>query len=47
VTLFKALKAADELKMAGIGITLIDAYSVKPLANRCDKAARKKPTIPS
>lgn len=31
VTLNEALKAADELKNEGIGITVIDAYSVKPL----------------
>lgn len=31
VTLYEALKAADALKGAGIGITVIDAYSVKPL----------------
>lgn len=32
VTLHEALKAADALKAEGIGVTLIDAYSVKPLA---------------
>lgn len=32
ITLFEALKAADQLKGDGIGITVIDAYSVKPLA---------------
>jgi transketolase len=32
VTLFEALKAADALAKEGIGITVIDAYSVKPLA---------------
>ena len=42
VTLFEALKAADELKNAGIGITLIDAYSVKPLAKDVIKAAAQK-----
>jgi transketolase len=31
VTLHEALKAADVLKSEGIGITVIDAYSVKPL----------------
>lgn len=31
VTLSEALKAADSLKNEGIGITVIDAYSVKPL----------------
>jgi transketolase len=31
VTLSEALKAADALKNEGIGITVIDAYSIKPL----------------
>ena len=31
ITLFEALKAADALKAEGIGITVIDAYSIKPL----------------
>ncbi len=31
VTLYEALKAADALKNEGIGITVIDAYSIKPL----------------
>ena len=31
-TLYEALKAADALKNEGIGITVIDLYSVKPLA---------------
>src|ERR1035438_9567248 len=31
VTLYEALKAADALKAEGIGITVIDAYSIKPL----------------
>ena len=31
VTLFEALKAADQLKADGINITVIDAYSIKPL----------------
>src|SRR5271169_876985 len=31
VTLFEALKAADALKNEGIGVTVIDAYSIKPL----------------
>jgi Transketolase len=31
VTLYEALKAADALKNEGISITVIDAYSVKPL----------------
>jgi transketolase len=32
VTLHEALKAADRLAQEGIGITVIDAYSIKPLA---------------
>jgi transketolase len=32
VTLYEALKAADALKNEGIGITVIDAYSIKPLS---------------
>ena len=31
VTLYEALKAADALKNEGISITVIDAYSIKPL----------------
>jgi transketolase len=31
VTLFEALKAADALKGEGITVTVIDAYSIKPL----------------
>jgi len=42
VTLFEALKAADTLKGEGIGITVIDAYSVKPLAKDVIKAAAQK-----
>jgi len=42
VTLFEALKAADTLKNEGIGITLIDAYSIKPLARDIIKAAAQK-----
>ena len=42
VTLYEALKAADALKVNGIGITVIDAYSVKPLAKDVIKAAAKK-----
>jgi transketolase len=34
VTLFEALKAADILKNEGIGITVIDAYSIKPLGKK-------------
>jgi transketolase len=42
VTLFEALKAADALKAEGIGITVIDAYSIKPLAKEVIKAAAQK-----
>ncbi len=42
VTLFEALKAADTLKNEGIGITVIDAYSIKPLAKDVILAAAKK-----
>ena len=31
VTLHEALRAADELSKEGVGISVIDAYSVKPL----------------
>jgi transketolase len=42
VTLFEALKAADTLKAEGIGITVIDAYSVKPLAKDVIRSAAQK-----
>jgi len=42
VTLFEALKAADELKNAGVGVTVIDAYSVKPLAREVILQAAQK-----
>ena len=42
VTLYEALKAADALKSEGIGITVIDAYSIKPLAKDVIEAAAKK-----
>jgi transketolase len=42
VTLFEALKAADELAGANISITVIDAYSVKPLARDVIAAAASK-----
>lgn len=42
VTLHEALKAADTLKNEGIGITVIDAYSVKPLGKDVIKAAAAK-----
>jgi len=42
ITLFEALKAADALKAEGINITVIDAYSIKPLAKDVIKAAAQK-----
>jgi transketolase len=42
VTLFEALKAADALKAEGINITVIDAYSIKPLGKKEILAAAKK-----
>ena len=42
VTLHEALKAADQLKAEGIGITVVDAYSVKPLGRDVIKAAAQK-----
>jgi transketolase len=42
VTLFEALKAADILKNEGIGITVIDAYSIKPLGKDVIRAAAQK-----
>ncbi len=42
VTLFEALKAADELSKENIGITVIDAYSIKPLAKDIIKSAAQK-----
>lgn len=42
VTLFEALKAADALKNEGIAITVIDAYSVKPLAADVIRAEAQK-----
>jgi transketolase len=42
VTLFEALKAADALKGEGINITVIDAYSVKPLAKDLIRSAAAK-----
>lgn len=39
VTLHEARKAADALAQEGIGITVIDAYSVKPLGRDVIKAA--------
>jgi transketolase len=42
VTLFEALKAADALAAEGTTITVIDAYSIKPLARDVIKAAAAK-----
>ncbi len=42
VTLFEALKAADELAKDGIQITVIDLYSVKPLAKDLVRGAAEK-----
>lgn len=42
VTLYEALKAADQLKNEGIGITVIDAYSIKPLGKKEILAAAQK-----
>lgn len=42
VTLYEALKAADTLKGEGIGITVVDAYSIKPLGKDVIKAAAQK-----
>ena len=42
VTLNEALKAADALKNEGIGITVIDAYSVKPLGKDVIHSAAQK-----
>ena len=42
ITFYEALKAADALAKDGIGITVIDAYSIKPLARDVIKAAAQK-----
>jgi len=42
VTLFEALKAADALAKEGINITVIDAYSVKPLGRDVIRTAAQK-----
>jgi transketolase len=42
VTLHEALKAADALAKEGIGITVVDAYCVKPLGKDVIKAAAAK-----
>jgi transketolase len=42
VTLHEALKAAEALKAEGIGITVIDAYSIKPLGKKEILAAAQR-----
>lgn len=42
VTLHEAIKAADVLAKDGIGITVVDAYSIKPLGKDVIKAAAAK-----
>jgi transketolase len=42
VTLYEALKAADALKAEGIGITVVDAYSIKPLGKDVIRACAQK-----
>jgi transketolase len=42
VTLHEALKAAEALKAEGIGVTVIDAYSIKPLGKKEILAAAQK-----
>jgi len=42
VTLYEAIKAADILAKEGIAITIIDAYSVKPLAADVIRSAAQK-----
>ena len=42
VTLHEAIKAADALKAEGINVTVIDAYSIKPLGKDVILAAAKK-----
>ena len=42
VTLFEALKAADALKSEGISVTVVDAYSIKPLGKKEILAAAQK-----
>lgn len=42
VTLYESLKAADALKSEGIGVTVIDAYSIKPLARDVILGAAQK-----
>ena len=42
VTLFEALKAADQLKAEGVTVTVIDAYSVKPIDEAAIVAAARQ-----
>lgn len=42
ITLYESLKAADALASEGIGITVIDAYSVKPLGTDVIRAAAQQ-----
>jgi transketolase len=42
VTLFGALKAADVLKESGVNVTVIDAYSIKPLGKDVIKTEAQK-----
>ncbi len=42
VTLFEALKAAETLAKEGIGITVVDAYSIKPLGKDVIQAPRRR-----
>jgi len=42
VTLFEALKAVETLAKEGIGITVIDAYSIKPLGKEVIRSAAQK-----
>ncbi|HPC61461.1 MAG TPA: transketolase, partial [Verrucomicrobiota bacterium] len=45
VTVFEALQAADVLRPCGIHVTVIDAYSVKPLAVDLIKAAAARTNL--
>jgi transketolase len=46
VTLFEALKAQTQLEAEGIGIRVIDAYSVKPIDQKTlEKAARETKSV--
>jgi transketolase len=42
ITVFEALKAYDSLRREGISITVIDAYSIKPLARELIRGAAEK-----